>query len=103
MLAGVAFGVLYLAFAVATVALAASIARGVLGVVMLSLAILIALPIAGLVRGVGPWMPSELVGSLDALARGGSATDYMRATVTTLIAGVAALWFAVRLAARREL
>ncbi len=103
MLAGMAFGVIYLAFAVAVVALSAAIARGTLAVVMLSLAILIALPIAGLVRGVGPWMPSELVGALDALARGAHAADYLRATSTALLGGALALWFAVRLAARREL
>jgi ABC-2 type transport system permease protein len=103
MLAGIAFGALYLAFAVAVVALAAAVTRGTLAVVMLSLAILIALPIMGLVRGVGPWMPSELVGALDALARGGHASDYVRAACSTIVAGAAALWFAVRLAARREL
>jgi ABC-2 type transport system permease protein len=103
MLAGMAFGVLYLALAVAVVAFAAAVARGVLGAVMLALAVLIAMPIVALVRGVGPWMPSELVGALDGLIRGASAFDYVRAGCTAVLAGGAALWLAGRFASRREL
>ena len=103
MLAGIGFGAAYLAFTVAVVALAASVARGVLGAVMLALAVMVALPIMGLVRGVGPWMPSELVGAMDGLVRGASASDYARAMCSALVGGSAALWLAMRLSARREL
>jgi ABC-2 type transport system permease protein len=103
MLAGIGLGALYLAFTVAVVALAASLSRGVLGAVMLALAVLIALPVVGLIRGVGPWMPSELVGAMDALVRGAPVSDYARAMCSAVVAGLVALWLAVRYSARREL
>jgi ABC-2 type transport system permease protein len=103
MIAGIGFGAVYLAFTVAVVALAASLAGGVLGAVMLSLAVMIALPIIGLVRGVGPWMPSELVGAMDGLVRGAHASDYARALCAALVGSTLALWLAVRCSARREL
>ena len=77
--------------------------RGILGTVMLALGVMIALPIVGLVRGVGPWVPSELVGAMDGLVRGAPASDYVRAVCSALIVGAVALWLAVRYSARREL
>jgi predicted Co/Zn/Cd cation transporter (cation efflux family) len=68
-----------------------------------AVAVLLALPIMGLVRGVGPWMPSELVGALDSLLRGGSLADFTRAVLVTLAAIPAALAWAFRRLERREL
>jgi len=103
MVVGMLLGVLYLAFAVAVVALCAAIARSVLAAVMLGLAVLIALPIAGLVRGVGRWLPSDLVGALSDLASGAAASAYVRAAAVTIVVTPALLWLAVRRAAAREL
>ncbi len=103
MLAGIGLGALYLAFAVAIVAFSAAVVRGVLGAVLLSLVVLIAMPIMGLVRGIGPWMPSALVGALDALVRGAPASDYVRAALSAVGCGAVALLLCVRFAARREL
>src|SRR5262249_43234817 len=96
-------GVLYLAFAVAVVALCAAVARSVLGAVMFALAVLIALPIAGLVRGVGPWLPSHLVGALTDLVAGAAASGYARAAFVTVAATPGLLALAIRRAAAREL
>jgi ABC-2 type transport system permease protein len=103
MLAGIGFGALYLAFAVAVVALCAAATRSVLGAVMAALAVLIAMPIVGLLHGVEPWMPSTLVGALDGVVRGSPASDYSRAAGVALVAGASALWGSTRLAGRREL
>ena len=69
----------------------------------MAVAVLLALPLMGLVRGVGPWMPSELVGALDSLLRGGSLADFTRAALVTLVAIIVALIWAFRRLEHREL
>ncbi|HEX9122176.1 MAG TPA: hypothetical protein VF984_02285 [Actinomycetota bacterium] len=103
MLAGLVYGSLYLAFAVAVVALSAGLARSVVGVVGLALAFLIALPILGQIGVVKPWLPSELVGAPVALVEGGSAASFLRAAGVSVAATAAALWTAARLLADREI
>ena len=102
-LAGIAYGALYLLFVVAVVAASAGLARSVLGTVLISILVLVLLPILGIVDAVGVWLPSHLVGALTAIPDGASATEYWRAAVVTVLAGAAALWLAVRWTAAREL
>ncbi|HZD79976.1 MAG TPA: hypothetical protein VE646_08040 [Actinomycetota bacterium] len=102
MIAGMAYGSLYLAFSVAVVALSAALARGVAGVAGLSLAVLIALPILGQVGVMKPWLPSELVGAPVDLVGGGSAATFLRAAGVSLGATAVALWAAARLLSARE-
>jgi hypothetical protein len=59
------WGPLFLAFALAVVALSASLGRSVIGTVGISLGALLAMPIMGLIRGMGVWMPTQLAGALE--------------------------------------
>jgi ABC-2 type transport system permease protein len=95
-LAGIAYLAVYLAFAVALTALAAALLRGVVGTAVAALAVLLLL---GLVESLGvlaEWLPSHLVGSLHALARGGDPGAFLPTAVVTLalaaLAVAAATW-----------
>ena len=103
MIEGVLLAWVYLAFAVAVVALAAALGRSQLSVVLIALGFLIALPILGLVKGVGRWLPSSLIGGLDGLLSGAALAHYVPALVVTLVAIPALVWGATRLMADREL
>jgi ABC-2 type transport system permease protein len=98
---GILFG-LYLAFAVAVVALVTSFIRSVLGVAMLSVGILIVLALLTLVPQIAPWLPSELVGATDVLIRGGG-LEFWRALVTTVILTVVLLAVAIKRLDKREI
>lgn len=105
MLAGIGCGALYLAFAVALVALAASIARGTLATVGITLAALLLLPVAGTWHVIDNWLPSALVNDPVTLVGGTSGAHhlphYLPALGVTLAASAAALALAVfRLRAR---
>lgn len=100
--AGTALGALFLAFAIAVVALSASLARSVIATVGISLGVLLAMPIMGLVRGVGAWMPTQLAGALEGLLSGGTLGDYGRAVLVTVVGGLGALWWAAVRLERRE-
>jgi ABC-2 type transport system permease protein len=93
---------LYLAFAVAVVALVASLVRSVPAVAMLSVGVLVALALAGLVPQIAPYLPSELVGAADWLIRGGE-FDFWRAVVTTIGLTLAMLAISIRRLETREL
>jgi ABC-2 type transport system permease protein len=93
---------LYLAFAVAVVALVASLVRSVPAVAMLSAGVLVVLALAGLVPQIAPYMPSELVGAADWLIRGGE-FDFWRAVVTTVGLTLAMLAISIRRLETREL
>ncbi len=103
MLAGLVASWLYLAFAVAVVALCAALVRGVLGTVAFSAGVLLAVPILSVVDAVAPWLPSHLLGAPDALARGAEIGDYWRAALVAVALTVAALAAAVARLRRREL
>jgi ABC-2 type transport system permease protein len=92
---------LYLAFAVAVVALVASFIRSVPGVALLSVGILIVLALLGLVPQIAPWLPSDLVGAADVLIRGGS-FDFWRAVAMAVGLSTGMLAISIRRLAARE-
>lgn len=102
-LAGIGFGLLYLALVVAIVAAAGSRAKNVLGAVLVTIIVLLAMPIVGIVESVGRWLPSHLVGALADLPAGAEVSDYLPATLVTVGMIGVALWLAVRWAEAREL
>ena len=93
---------LYLAFAVAVVALIESLVRNVPAVAMLSVGALIVLAILGLVPQVAPWLPSTLVGATDALIRGGDFESW-RAVFVTVALAVALVTISIKRLERREM
>lgn len=103
MLAGIGLSWVYLAFAVAVVALSAALVRSTLAVVGLAAGVLITLPVFGVLDVVSPWLPSTLVMAPDALVRGAEVGDYARAAGVTVVATAGALVAAVALLRRREL
>jgi len=103
MLLGTVFGALYLAFAVAVVAAAGAIVRGMLPTVFAALTVLIALPLIGVIPPVGPWLPSHLVNAVVALVEGAPATDFLRAAGVAIVSTPALLALASWRSERREL
>jgi ABC-2 type transport system permease protein len=103
MLAGITYGALFLIFAVAIVALAASIVRGVLAATGVALVFLIALAILGGLMPLGRWLPTHLAGAMSGLVRGEHVVDYLPAAATSLGVTLGALAAAIVLGARREL
>lgn len=103
MVVGTALGALYLAFAVAVVALAASLARSVVTTAAISLVVLLALPVIAIIGAVAPFLPSTLVGALPDLAGGGEVGTYARSATTTVVATIGVLALAVARTGRREL
>lgn len=103
MLLGLVFGALYLVFTVAVVAAVGTSTRTVLGAVLGSVGVLLLLPVLGLFPFLEPWLPSELLGAIDLLLLGVSASEFVRATITTLLASAALIALAVSRATRREL
>lgn len=93
---------LYLAFAVALVALVASLVRSVPGVAVISAGALVALALLGLVPQIAPYLPSELVGAADWIVRGGD-FDFWRAVIATVGLTVAMLAISIRRLETREL
>lgn len=100
--AGLLCGTAYLAFAVAVVAYAGSLARGTLGTIGVSLAFLLALPILGLVGTVHPWLPTTLVNAPVDLLGTGSLADFARALAVTAAATPLLVLLATRRLAARE-
>lgn len=103
-LAGWAYWVVYLAFAVAVAALAAGLARSTVAVTVVAAGLLIAIGLLGVVPQLSEWVPGYLVGAPAQLAAGASdPDDYLRAAVVCLVATAASLASAVLLVRRREL
>ncbi len=100
-LIGTALFGLYLAFAIAVFALISSFIRRVPGVALLSVGALIVLALLGLVPSVQRWLPSELVGAIDVLIRGGE-FDFWRSILTTAVLTVAMLVVSIRRLEARE-
>ena len=103
MLAGIAYGALYLTFAVGIAALAASIVRGVLATAGVTLVLLLAMATLGSLTTLGRWLPSHLAGAMVGLLRGERVVDYLPATATSVAVTLAAVAGAIWLDARREL
>lgn len=100
---GGAYGALYLGFAIAVVALAAGLARSVIGAGGVALVALIVLPILGeFLSGLESWLPSTLVGAPTAIAEGEPVGSFLRAAVLTVVSTPLVLWGAERLLSRRE-
>jgi ABC-2 type transport system permease protein len=103
MLAGMAYGAMFLAFAVAVAALFAAIARGVLATAGATLVALLCMAIFGGLTPFGRWLPTYLPGAMSQLVRGAEITDYLPAAATALALTVGAVAGAIALAGRREL
>ncbi|MGZ5383893.1 MAG: hypothetical protein ACXWH0_07925 [Acidimicrobiia bacterium] len=102
-LAGIGFGLLYLAMVIAVVAAAGSRARNVLGAVMITIVVLLVMPILGIAEAIGRWLPSHLVGALSDIPGGTAIGDYLPAAAVSVIVTGLSLWLSVRWSARREL
>lgn len=82
---GILFESIYLVFVMAVVAFSSTFAKGVLGTVGISLAVVLLLPIIGIVNRLADWLPSMLVGSMDALIRDNQPEDYIKSLIVTII------------------
>lgn len=103
MLAGMVAWAVYLALAVALVALGAGLSRSVVGAAGLAAVALLLMPIvAEVVPAIRPWSPSTLVGAIVEMVDGGSAADFGRAIAVSIALTAVVLWVAIRLIARRE-
>lgn len=102
-LAGIGYGLLYLALVVVVVATAGSRAKNVLGAVLVTIVVLLAMPIIGIVETVGRWLPSHLIGALSGIPGGTGIDEYLPAATVTLVLIGLLLWLAVRWSAVREL
>lgn len=100
---GTVFGALYLAFAVAVVAIIAGYTRSQATTVFGALGILLVFPILGTVDPVQPWLPSGLLTAVAALVEGVPAGEFTRAVVVTTLATAGGLALAARRFERREL
>lgn len=100
---GTLYGVLYLVFAVAVVAAVAGFVRSQLTGVFVSIVVLLALPVLGVVDALDPWLPSSLLMAVATIVAGEPATDYLRAAVMAVVATAALLVVAVRRVGAREI
>ena len=98
---GVALQCVYLAFAVAVVALMASLVRKVVTTALLSVGVLILLGVLTLVSPIAPWLPSDLAGAIDQLIRGAD-FEYWRSLLATIALIVALPALSVYRLGRRE-
>jgi ABC-2 type transport system permease protein len=104
MILGIALEALFLAFAVAVVALAASLVRSTVAAAGLTLGALLAMGIVGgFGGGLSRWLPTHLLSALAGLVRDAPPADYLPATAMTVVATAAALVAAGAFTARREL
>lgn len=69
-LVGLAYGAVFLVFVVSVVSFVASFGHTVMATAFTSMAILVLLPVIGLVPATERWIPSELVGALEASVGG---------------------------------
>jgi ABC-2 type transport system permease protein len=94
---------LFLAFAVATVACVAGLARGVLATAGVTLVLLLGLAVVGTATPAGRWLPTRLADAMAGLVRGAEPVDYLPAAAVTVPLTAALVAAAITLAARREL
>jgi ABC-2 type transport system permease protein len=100
---GFVCGTVYLLFAMAVTAAAASLARSVLGTVGIAVGVLLALPILGTFSALHDWLPSSLATAPVALLGPAGITDYLPASAVTGIACTGLLLFAAQRLRHREL
>jgi ABC-2 type transport system permease protein len=103
MLAGIAFGIVYLTFAVAVTSAAGAMLGSVLATTGASVLVLIVMPLVALVEPIGSFLPSHLVGAIVDLARQGAPTEYLPAATISLAASALLMVLAVRRAGSRQL
>jgi ABC-2 type transport system permease protein len=102
-LAGVACGAVYLTFAVAVTALAASMARSTIATAGIAFIFLLALPVLSSVRVLARWLPSSLVSAPVELVTGTHQLWYFwPSLLTAALAAGAALAAATRRLSARE-
>ena len=102
-LTGVAFGAVYLTFAVAVTALAASMARSTIAAAGIAFIFLLALPVLSNVRLLARWLPSALVNAPVDLVDGTHQLGYFwPSLLTAAVATGAALAVATRRLGARE-
>lgn len=101
MVVGVVLHAVYLMFAIAVIALVASLLRKTVAVALVSVGALLVLGIVSLASPLAPWLPSDLLGALDQLIRGGP-FDYWRAIASALVLCGGLLLLAVRRFETRE-
>jgi ABC-2 type transport system permease protein len=103
-LLGVALEAVFLAFAAAVVAAASTVGRSTLSTAGISFAVLlVALPVAGIVRGVGTWLPTRLLTAPAALVTDAGVGDVWKPVAVSLVATAGLLLLATGRARRREL
>jgi len=103
MLEGLLLEAGFLVFAVAVVAAASAVGRSTLSTVGIAFGVLfVVLPIAGVISGVGPWLPTKLSNAPAALLSGTAFDAYVRSAAVSA-ATVGLLAFAVRQSRRRDL
>jgi ABC-2 type transport system permease protein len=100
-LAGVGYGVVFLAFVVALVAAIAQVSRSILATVITSVVILLVMPLFGLVDAISSWMPTSLLNALAEIPAGTEASSYLGATGITVAVSAVLVWIAVKAAGRR--
>jgi ABC-2 type transport system permease protein len=98
---GSLFQALYLILAVALTGFVASFIGNVPGTALLTVGLLIFMALIGLLPAVAPWLPSELVGVMDVLIRGGD-FDFWRPMLTTIVLVGLLGWGTVERFERRE-
>ncbi|HZD38530.1 MAG TPA: hypothetical protein VE664_07810 [Actinomycetes bacterium] len=104
MLAGILCGAVYLGFAVAMTALAASIARSTLATVGITLVVLLLLPVAGTLRAIDNWLPTTLANApVDLLNGTHQLSHYLPTFGVTVATSAAALAIAVLRLRTREI
>ena len=99
----IATGALFQVFIVATVALAAGLSKSFLQTAIFSVALLLSLPLLGLVTAIGPWLPSQLSSNMAQLDEARSFSDYARPALVTFVVIPMFLALAVRRLDEREL
>jgi ABC-2 type transport system permease protein len=103
-LLGVALEAVFLLFAVAVVAAAATVGRSTLATAGISLGVLlVALPVAGIVKAIGGWLPTTLLTAPAALVTGSAPGGYPKAVAVSVLSTVALLALAAYRSRRREL
>jgi ABC-2 type transport system permease protein len=100
---GTLYGILFLAFAVALVAVVAGYTRTQATAVFAALIILLMFPIFGIADAIQVWLPSELLAAVAAMVEGAPAGDYVRSAVVTVVVTIGLLIVAVRRFGAREL
>lgn len=100
-LAGIGYGVVFLAFVVALVAAIAHVSRSILATVITSVVVLLMMPLFGLVDAISVWVPTSLLNALAEIPAGAAIGDYLGATGVTVVASALLVWIAVRAAGRR--